>query len=53
MIVRVRVPTSRKGKRLMKAAVKVGSNDRAICTMWGRRSQPGMARISANYRPRS
>ena len=52
MIIRVRVPTSRKGKRVMKAAVKVGLSDRAICSMWGRRGQPGMARISANYRPR-
>jgi hypothetical protein len=53
MIIRVAVPTSRKGKRAQKARVKVGTSDRAICTMWGRRSQPGMARISANYRPRS
>lgn len=52
MIVRVCIPTSRKGKKVMKAKTKVGTQYRALTTMWGRRSQPGLARISANYRPR-
>lgn len=52
MIVRVCIPTSRKGRKAMKAKTRIGTQARALTAMWGRRGQPGLASISANYRPR-
>lgn len=53
MIVRVQVPRSRQGKKLMKAKPRRGTGTYALTSMWGRKGQPGLAKLSTNYRERA
>lgn len=51
MIVRCRVPLSKKARAMMKARPKT-SMTRDLTNMWGRRGCPGIATVASSYRSR-
>lgn len=54
MILRLNVPTSKKGKRLARVRARTLTPEmRSVTSMWGRAGQPGLARVSTHYRERA
>lgn len=53
MIIRCYVPQSRKGKALCAKRLRgLKQKHLNVTRMWGRASQPGLARVSTHYRSR-
>lgn len=53
MLIRCKVPSSKAGRKLMRAKrLTMTAEMRRVSEIWGRASQPGCAKLSAHYKPR-